>query len=36
LFVLHPAIGWEHPPQEFAFGGGMTGKRRLRALLAAT
>jgi len=31
LFVLHTAIGWEHLPQEFGFGCGMTAWRRLRA-----
>ena len=30
LFVLHTGIGWEHLPQEFGFGSGMTAWRRLR------
>jgi transposase len=29
--VLHTAIGWEHLPQEFGFGCGITAWRRLRA-----
>jgi transposase len=31
LFVLHTGIGWEHLPQEFGFGSGMTAWRRLRS-----
>lgn len=29
LFVLHTGVAWEHLPQEFGFGSGMTCWRRL-------